>query len=208
MLLTTGLEFNYSGEKHWSFPDLNCEKGSKWLILGPSGCGKTTWLHLIGGLLMPQKGVVQIDGVALSRLSGTDLDRFRGQNIGIVFQQSHFVQSLTVLENVLLAQHLAGVTIDKKRIVAHLEALNMGHKLYAKPAQLSVGEAQRVAIVRALANRPKLILADEPTAALDDHHAQEVRLLLEQQAAEVGATLVIVTHDGRLKSHFPHQILL
>ena len=136
------------------------------------------------------------------------MDSFRGKNIGIVFQTAHFIRSLTVEENLMVAQQLSGNKIDKSLIFNFLQKLNLSHKLKSKPNELSIGEAQRANIARALINAPSLILADEPTSALDDKNAEEVIKLLEQQAAEVNATLLIVTHDGRLKSYFNNQISL
>ena len=208
MLQTIDLQYAYTGGQILRFPDIQLRKGEHWLLLGPSGSGKTTCLHLLGGLLSPQSGSVRIGDTPLETLSSRALDQFRGTNIGIIFQKAHFISALTVQENLLLAQQLAGKQPDKTRISDLLDRLGLGHKLKAKPAALSAGEQQRVAIARALVNRPMLILADEPTSALDDGNAQEVANLLEEQAAEVQATLLIVTHDNRLKNRFPQQIAL
>lgn len=208
MLYTKDLSFQYEKAKPLQFPNIECQRGEKWLILGQSGCGKTTLLHLLGGLLAPKSGSVFVNETELNRLPPSVADRFRGKNIGIVFQKSHFVQSLTVEENLLLAQQLAGETPNKKAVKVILDKLNLGHKGHAKPSALSQGEQQRVAIARALVNSPSVILADEPTSALDDHNTTQVIQLLETQAAEANATLIIVTHDGRLKDYFKNQILL
>ena len=208
MLKTQQLEYTYLGNKTITFPDIQCEKGSQWLLLGQSGTGKTTLLHLLGGIRKPQKGKVYIANQALNTLSSTALDQFRGKNIGIVFQQSHFVQSLTVGENLQLAQTLAGHSANPTRIKNLLDRLNIGDKIGDRTNRLSQGEQQRVAIARALVNSPGLILADEPTSALDDENCKEVIDLLETQAKEEGATLVIVTHDSRLKEFFDHKIIL
>lgn len=208
MLKTQDIQFSYSGGKPLKFPNIQCQKGEQWLLLGQSGSGKTTLLHLLGGMLTPQSGDVFIDDTSISQLKASDLDRFRGQNIGIIFQTAHFINALTIEENLVLAQELAGNKADKKRIAQYLNQLNLGHKLKSKPSELSVGEQQRVAIVRALINKPAIILADEPTSALDDKNTQEVIQLLENQAAEAGATLLIVTHDTRLKEYFKNQIIL
>lgn len=206
MLQTNQLHFSYTGAQTLTFPDVNCAKGEQWLLLGQSGSGKTTLLHLLGGLLSPTKGSVKIGDTDLKSLSTAALDKFRGKNVGIIFQKAHFVKSLTVQENLILAQQLAGVTIDKQRIADLLNRLNVGHKLHAKTNELSQGEQQRVAIARAIVNQPTVILADEPTSALDDENCEEVIRLLEEQAAAVGATLLVVTHDGRLKERFEKQI--
>ena len=208
MLETQNLRFSYDGSRELLFPDIQCGKGEQWLLLGQSGSGKTTFLHLLGGLLSPKNGSITVGETDIAAMKNTALDKFRGQNIGIIFQTAHFVKSLTVEENLLLAQQLAGVKMDKTLISHFLNKLNIAHKLKSKPDELSVGEAQRVAIARALINAPSVILADEPTSALDDQNTEEVIQLLESTAAEVGATLLIVTHDARLKSYFKNQILL
>ena len=208
MLQTKNLKFSYDGKNFIDFPDINCQKGEEWLLLGQSGSGKTTLLHLLGGLRKPKHGEVIIDGKDITSLSSTALDAFRGQKIGIVFQKPYFVRALTVEENLLLAQQLAGVDEDINHIIYLLNKLNVGHKLKSKTDNLSEGEKQRVAIARALVNRPAVILADEPTSALDDKNCQEVIELLEKQAEEANATLLIVTHDGRLKDLVKNQIQL
>jgi ABC-type lipoprotein export system ATPase subunit len=205
MLLTKNLIFEYAASAPMSFPDLTLQRGDQGLLLGQSGSGKTTLLHLLGGLLSPKSGDIQINDQNISLLRGAELDRFRGKNIGIIFQTAHFIRSLTVEENLLLAQQLAGLKTDKLLISRFLQKLNLDHKLKSKPNELSIGEAQRANIARALINTPSVILADEPTSALDDKNAEEVIQLLEQQAAEANATLLIVTHDGRLKNRFSRK---
>lgn len=190
------------------FPDIECGKGEHWLLLGQSGSGKTTLLHLLGGLLTTKNGSVNVAGTDLKTLSTAALDKYRGKHIGIIFQKSHFVKSLTVEENLMLAQQLAGVKINRNRITELLNHLNVGDKLKSKPDRLSQGEQQRVAIARAIVNQPDVILADEPTSALDDTNCNEVIALLEREAKAVGATLLVVTHDGRLKERFEKRIHL
>ena len=208
MLQTKNLRYSYNNQQVLQFPDMHCKKGENWLLLGQSGSGKTTFLHLLGGLLSPQSGSIRIGDTDMATLKTAALDHFRGQHIGIIFQTPHFVKALTVEENLALAQQLAGFKQDKILIFNLLQKLNLSHKLKSKPSELSVGEAQRVAIARALINRPTVILADEPTSALDDKNTDEVIQLLEKQAAEAGATLLIVTHDGRLKNYFKNQVVI
>jgi ABC-type lipoprotein export system ATPase subunit len=208
MLKANHLKYSYNSTRTLSFPDIDCKKGEQWLILGQSGSGKTTLLHLLGGLLSPQSGQINIDNSDITQLSSSVLDKFRGKNIGIIFQTAHFVKALTVEENLLLAQQLAGLKPDKSLIFNYLNRLNLEDKLKSKPDELSVGEQQRVNIIRALINTPSVILADEPTSALDDTNAAEVIQLLETQAREANATLLIVTHDGRMKNYFSNQIHL
>ena len=153
MLKTSNLEYTYDNQNSLRFPDFECQTGESWLLLGNSGSGKTTLLHLLGGLRTPQKGDVTIANTALKSLSGTALDRFRGQNIGIIFQQSHFVRALTVGENLALAQQLAGEKVDKQRIQSLLDRLNIGHKFHSKTTSLSQGEQQRVRVARSVPDR-------------------------------------------------------
>lgn len=208
MLQTSNLQFSYDGKNQLHFPDIHCGKGEHWLLLGQSGSGKTTLLHLLGGLLTAKNGSVNVADTDLKSLSTAALDKYRGKHIGIIFQKSHFVKSLTVEENLMLAQQLAGVKINRSRITALLNHLNVGDKLKSKPDRLSQGEQQRVAIARAIVNQPDVILADEPTSALDDANCNEVIALLEREAKAVGATLLVVTHDGRLKERFEKRIHL
>lgn len=208
MLQTNNLSYAYNRSTELTFPNINCQRGEHCLLLGASGCGKTTLLHLLGGLLSPKAGTVQVNDTILGQLSTAQLDKFRGKEIGIIFQQSHFVRALTVEENLLLAQQLAGVQPNKTRIRELLERLNIVHKLRAKTSNLSQGEQQRVAIARAIVNQPAVILADEPTSALDDQNTEQVIQLLTEQAEAVNATLLVVTHDNRLKGRFAQQILL
>jgi ABC-type lipoprotein export system ATPase subunit len=208
MISTQNLKYTYSGGTLLEFPDFSCDAKDVMLILGTSGVGKTTLLHLLGGILTTQQGSIRINGTEINKLSGAALDKFRGQNVGIVFQQNHFVHSVNVLENVLLAQSMAGNPKDKNQCMTLLERLNIGHKAKKSIRNLSEGEKQRVAIARALINSPRLILADEPTSALDDANCNEVLLLLEEQAKAVGSALIIVTHDTRLKDKIAHRIIL
>jgi putative ABC transport system ATP-binding protein len=208
MLRAEKLVFAYPSGPSLVFPDIQCGQGEHCLLLGQSGSGKTTLLQLLGGLRKPQAGQVVIGDTAISRLSASALDRFRGRQLGIIFQTPHFVRSLSVGDNLFLAQRLAGQTPDRARVGELLQRLNIPEKAGVRPDQLSVGEQQRVAIARALVNRPLLILADEPTSALDDDNAAQVVELLSEQATVDGATLLIVTHDQRLKERFSKQIHL
>jgi putative ABC transport system ATP-binding protein len=178
------------------------------LLLGESGTGKTTLLHLLAGMLRPSTGSVIVDQQDLTRLRKAEADRFRGARIGIVFQTAHFVESLTVEDNLILPQYLSGRTVNRLKAAELLRRMNLHHKLKQSPKALSIGEQQRVAIARALINEPVMVLADEPTSALDDKNARQVIDLLEEQASLTGAALVIVTHDQRLKDRFAQRVTL
>ncbi|WP_282776211.1 ABC transporter ATP-binding protein [Phaeodactylibacter xiamenensis] len=206
MLKTENLGYAYAGSPPLRFPNIDCAKGEHWLVLGESGSGKTTLLHLLGGLLSPKEGRIVLGDTEMNQLSRSALDQFRGQHIGIIFQTAHFVQSLSVGDNLALAQSLAGMKVNRERIRELLSRLGLEHKLRSKPSQLSVGEKQRASIARAIINQPAVILADEPTSALDDSNCKQVIELLEEQAQAVDATLLVVTHDARLKDHISHQI--
>jgi putative ABC transport system ATP-binding protein len=204
LLQTTPLTFAYPGQPLLTFPELSLSGGEALLLLGKSGSGKTTFLHLLSGLLAPSSGEIVLDGTALSSLKGHQLDLFRGRNIGIVFQKPHLIAALSVQENLVLAQFLSkkkGVSISDL-----LKNLDLSDKASAPVTTLSEGEAQRVSIARALVNSPKLILADEPTSSLDDDRAEQVIHLLKKEAARVGAALIIVTHDQRVKSEVAQVI--
>lgn len=208
MLKASNLSYSYSGGPELSFPKMSCDARQRLLILGNSGCGKTTLLHMLAGILKPKSGKVTVSDVDMTALAGNKLDHFRGRHIGLIFQQSHFVRSLSVKENLLLAQSLAGVSQSVEKIESVLSSLNLSHKLNASTNQLSVGERQRVAIARSMINEPKVILADEPTSALDDVNCEKVIELLEDQAERRDAALIVVTHDARLRSFISNQIML
>ena len=207
MINTKGLNFKYNDQASFSFPDINLAKDENLLIIGSSGIGKTTLLHLLAGLLESNSGSINLYGQDISKLTQHQIDKFRGKNIGIVFQKPHFVNSLTVKENLQLAQYL-GNKKDQNRIVDILSSLDILDKENKKPKKLSQGEKQRASIAMAIVNSPKLILADEPTSSLDDENCDRVIKLLKKQASEFKAQLIVITHDNRLKKHFKKSIKL
>jgi len=207
MIITKGLNFKYNEQASFSFPDINLGKEENLLIIGSSGIGKTTLLHLLAGLLESNSGSINLYGQDISKLTQHQIDKFRGQNIGIVFQKPHFVNSLTVKENLQLAQYL-GNKKDQNRIIDILSSLDILDKENKKPKKLSQGEKQRASIAMAIVNSPKLILADEPTSSLDDENCDRVIKLLKKQASEFKAQLIVITHDNRLKKHFKKSIKL
>jgi len=208
IIQTSDLQYTFTKGPDLFFPSFQAEENSELLILGNSGTGKTTLLHLLAGLRKPMAGEVVVNGVKLNSLSGASLDRFRGKNIGVVFQTSHFVQSLSVMDNILLAPYFSGNKVSKSDAEKMLDRLNILSKKNKKTSTLSVGEQQRVAIARALLNNPSLILADEPTSALDDENSKEVLNLLREQTHSLKAALLIVTHDNRLKDEVKQHIEL
>ncbi|MFM2226679.1 MAG: hypothetical protein RL664_22 [Bacteroidota bacterium] len=208
IIQTSDLQYTFEKGPDLFFPSFQAEENSELLILGNSGTGKTTLLHLLAGLRKPMAGEVVVNGVKLNSLSGASLDRFRGNNIGVVFQTSHFVQSLSVMDNILLAPYFSSNKVSKSDAEKMLDRLNILSKKNKKASTLSVGEQQRVAIARALLNNPSLILADEPTSALDDENAIEVLNLLREQTHSLKAALLIVTHDNRLKEEVKQRIEL
>lgn len=208
MIHTKDLIFSFNEKTTFAFPDITNEASQTLLITGNSGKGKTTLLHLLGGLLRPKSGSISIQDTTISSLSEKELDHFRGKNIGLVLQQSHFVASLNVLENVVLASWLATGKKATDKAKSLLKQLDLENQMYKLPSNLSVGQQQRVSIARALINEPKLLLADEPTSSLDDENAFKVADLLAKLSKEYKASLIIVTHDQRLKNKFPNQLNL
>ena len=208
MISVEGLRHRYGDRQVLALDAWRAAVGEHWLILGASGSGKTTLLCVLAGLLRPSSGHVRVAGEDLATLSGTALDRFRGRHVGFVPQKLHLIASLTIEDNLLLAQYLAGLPQDRSRVRAVLGAVGLADRAQARPAELSHGQAQRVAVARAVMNRPRLILADEPTSNLDDAHCAQAAGLLESQAAACGATLVVATHDQRVRARFERRIEL
>ena len=207
MIRTKDLEFNYDNQVFFKFPNINLKSNEDLLIIGSSGIGKTTLLHLLAGLLNSNSGSIKLFGKELNQLSSHQLDRFRKNNIGIVFQRPHFVNSLTVKENLQIAQYIANKK-NNFRIESVLKNLNIFDKAHNKTNSLSQGEKQRASIAMAIINSPKLILADEPSSSLDDENCVRVIKLLKKQAREFEAQLIVITHDSRLKKHFKKSIEL
>jgi ABC-type lipoprotein export system ATPase subunit len=208
MISTKNITFSYNKDQTFIMPDLFCQAGSTILVTGNSGKGKTTYLHILAGLLKPKSGEIVIDNKEITHLKGTKADKFRGKNIGVVFQKSHFIASLSVLENLEMASWLATGKKHKIRAKELLEKLDIAEQAHKLPSQLSVGQQQRVSIARALMNEPKVLLADEPTSSLDDKNADNVIELLETLSKEYKTALIIVTHDNRIKQKFTNQITM
>jgi putative ABC transport system ATP-binding protein len=198
MLQLENLQHRFGAHLVLDIPAWQVGAGETRLIVGRSGAGKSTLLSILAGLLVPTQGTVRLDGQALSTLSETARDRLRGQRIGILTQRIHFLGGLSVGENLLLAQQSAGHAPDASRVAELLGSL--GIVPHARPRTLSQGQAQRAALARALINRPALLLADEPTANLDDDAAANVLALMQRTAQEAGSTLLVATHDARAKA--------
>ena len=188
--------------------DLVVEAGGHTLLLGPSGSGKTTLINILAGLITPTTGTVLLDGRPFSTQPAAQRDAMRRRTIGLVFQTLRLVSSLTVRQNLSLAQHIATGRSDAAEIGRLIQAVGLSHRADAKPRQLSQGEGQRAAIARALCTRPSLLIADEPTSALDDANAERMIDLLMESAATTGATLLIATHDGRIRHRFSRTLVL
>jgi putative ABC transport system ATP-binding protein len=203
------LRFGYGGgDDVLQLDAFSLEAGSNALCVGPSGCGKTTLLHLIAGLLQPVSGRVVVAGQDLAQLTPAARDRFRGRNIGVVLQQFHLLPTLSALQNLLVAQSIAGLPVNRETAHAMLGALDVDGRSGAYPHELSIGQQQRVAIARALVNHPQLVLADEPTSNLDEESCAAVADLLLGATRQQGASLFIATHDTRLKSRIDRQLEL
>ncbi len=176
--------------------------GEQAVLVGSSGCGKTTLLHVIAGISRPDSGQVVIDGLDLTRLPEAGVDRFRADKIGYIFQTFNLMQGFTALENVLLGMTFARGRNDPQRARELLQRVGLSHRLHHKPNALSVGEQQRVAVARAMANRPKLLLADEPTANVDAANQQQVIELIRQNCESEQVALLLVTHAPEVARQF------
>jgi len=184
-------------------------RGERVALLGKSGSGKSTLLNLLGGIDQPTRGSRQVAGRDLEHLSGRDLARFRCQTVGMIFQSFNLIPSRTALENVELPMIFAGRPVRQRRAEARsaLEAVGLGERLHHRPAQLSGGEAQRVAFARALVNQPAILLADEPTGNLDSATAREIMDVLMEHVRARGTTLLLVTHDEDLAQSCTDRVL-
>jgi len=179
------------------------QSGEQAALLGPSGGGKTTLLNVISGITMPDSGSVTIDGIDITRLHEVGRDRFRAQKIGFVFQTFNLLPAFTALENVLLGMNFSGKRVDRRRAEELLGKVGLTNRLHHRPARMSVGEQQRVAVARSLANRPSLLLADEPTANVDVKNQQTILDLVCEACRENNVSLLMVTHSLEVAGRFP-----
>ena len=208
MIKASGIEFTYDDNKQFIYPDFLCNSNEELLVLGPSGSGKTTFLHLLCGFLKPSSGLVEVAGQNIFELSESELDQYRANTIGIVFQDNYFIQSISIRENLRLAQKFASKKIDDAQIDELATDLNLLELMDKFPSQLSRGEQQRASIIRALLNEPALLLADEPTSSLDDLNCAKVLKILKEIKEKNKSALIVVSHDSRLKSEFTKSISL
>lgn len=203
MIDCSGLQYTYPRSEPLRFGDVSVEQGGTLLLRGPSGSGKSTWLALASGLLTPTAGVVLVSGQSVGALPAAARDRWRARHIGYLPQKLHLSEALSVLDNLGLVFFAAGLPVDKAVAAQALRALGMEALAARRPSQLSAGQAQRVALARALLLRPSVILADEPTANLDDEACAASLNLLSTCASGLNATLVIATHDARVLQALP-----
>ncbi len=206
MIRTRQLAYQYPGGPALRFDDVDVPQGGVLLLRGASGSGKSTWLALAAGLLAPTTGDITVAGQPLGALGKVASDAWRAKTIGFLPQKLHLSSALTVHANLAMAQWAAGQAQDDVRIREALTALGVDELAARKPAQLSGGQAQRVALARAVLLQPQVILADEPTASLDDDAGRQAVELLQTTARQQGATLVIATHDTRVAANLDGQI--
>lgn len=206
---TRGLAHAYAGaDTAIRFPDLSLPAGQTLLVRGDSGCGKSTWLALACGLLMPTAGEIRVGGQSLAALSPAARDRWRGGHVGFLPQGLRLSDALTVAQNLELPYIAMGQKVDRAAVARVLARLGLSALAGRRPPQLSGGQAQRVALARAVLRRPALLLADEPTASLDDRACAQALQLLADTAAEAGAALVVATHDSRVEAALPQALAL
>jgi putative ABC transport system ATP-binding protein len=207
MIQTRALRYEYPSGPVLAFPDLEVPQGATLLLHGNSGAGKSTWLALAAGLLTPSAGEVVVAGQALPQLARTARDAWRARHLGFLPQKLHLSEALSVERNLALAFYAAGVPKDKAAVQSALAQLGVADVAGRRPSQLSGGQAQRVALARAVLMQPQVILADEPTASLDDQAALAGLKLLADCASRCRATLVIATHDRRVQQALPEAIV-
>lgn len=203
MIACEVLEFSYDGQRQFRFPAFSLEVGEQLLISGASGSGKSTWLQLLAGWRRPQKGKVYLENHALLDLP----EQQRASQVAVMHQNMHFIPSLNSLENVQLSAQLGGVTL-RSDLPDLFEQLGLQDKTKQSVQTLSRGEQQRLSFIRALAAQPKVLLADEPTASLDDEHCHELIRLMQSHTQNSACSLIVISHDQRLKASIERSITL
>lgn len=207
-LRVTDLRHSYGKDQALTLPTWDLAPGGHCLVRGPSGSGKTTLLHAIAGLVTPSAGTIALGNTEITALAAAARDRFRARHIGLIPQTLHLIPAITVADNLRLARRLAGLDQDEARLRGLLDRLGLAALADRRPKQLSQGQAQRAAIARALVNAPRLLLADEPTAALDDENARAAADLLRDMATAQDATLIVASHDNRVSDRFDAHLVL
>jgi len=187
-----------------NIPRFELAVGEERALRGESGCGKTTFLNLVAGILAADSGTIGIDGTDMASLPEPSRDRLRAAKLGYIFQTFNLLQGYTVIENVVLGMSFSPAGVDFRRARELLGRVGLGHRLEHFPRQLSTGQQQRVAVARALANRPALVLADEPTGNLDRRNSREALALIREACRENGAALLLVSHDDDVLMEFGH----
>jgi putative ABC transport system ATP-binding protein len=198
MIATSQLAYQYSGSSPLALPEVTIDQGGVLVLRGSSGSGKSTFLALAAGLLTTPLGTINVAGQNPAQLGAAQRDAWRGRTVGFLPQRLHLSDALSVLDNLALAYFAIGAATDSAQIMRSLDALGVADLAQRKPHALSGGQAQRVALARAVLMQPKVILADEPTASLDDAAAHDAITLLARAALRCAATLVIATHDARV----------
>lgn len=205
MIQSDSLHFSYHRGPEFSFPAFSLEKGESLLVLGASGSGKSTWLQLLSGLREPQNGDVRIGEQSLFKMRKSERDRFRARHFGFIFQEHTFIPSLNAWENMQLP-FSNGLPFPKERAQELAEQLGLSDLMKKRPQYLSQGERQRLSVLRAVLPQPDLILADEPSSSLDDGNCEKLIDLLKTQCRLAGSSLIVVTHDQRIKDQFERRI--
>lgn len=208
MIKTKNVKFKYKGGNEMDFPDLNVSSGEQMAVIGDSGSGKTTLLHLLAGILSPSVGEILVDEINLCNLKQNELDVFRGKNFGFIFQKHLFIEDISMYKNLLMAQTLAGGRKDYDYISQLTEQLEIARLANKYPSELSQGELQRFSVARSLVNKPLALFADEPTSSLDDNNCTRFVTLLQKVSSEHKLTLLIATHDSRIKKQFGNILYL
>lgn len=208
VIQSSELKFSYQETDDFHFPDIQLQESEAALLLGPSGSGKSTLLHLLSGLLQPSSGRIEIMGQDFTALKERDKENFRARNLGLIFQRSFFLPYLSLKENLLLSARYQGRQLKADYVMSIFKDLQISHLANKKPSECSLGEQQRASIARAILQEPALILADEPSSALDDKNASIVAELLLSITQQSKSSLLIVTHDQRLKALIPKSYSL
>lgn len=208
LLSWKNLSYSFDKTNVLSFPDGSLKRGESIAVIGSSGAGKSTWLQLLSGILPIQKGEVLFDSQDLSKANRKKRDQLRSEHLGIVFQKNHFLENLSISDNLSLPSYAQKKAIDADLIRELCEKLEVTHLLNKKPKECSVGELQRLSIIRTMSTRPSFILADEPTSALDDRNAEAILSIFETIQDSLNVGIIIVTHDQRVKNKVSNVISL